>query len=295
MLLSMTGFGEARHQSDALNVTVELRAINNRYLKVSIRTSELHSLLEPEIEKVIRRKIKRGTIQVQLRVRKQAVAEHYQLNAIALRAYLEQLRPLARELGMGDGRVAVAELLALPGVVVEPDPADVDPQADWPTIESVLEAAIAKLHAMRLEEGNAMGQELLQLVDSVDRELTDVRERAPKVVADYRTKMQERVGHLVRELGVTVEGSDLIKEVAIFAERSDVTEEIVRLASHLVQFRDIVKEPESPGRKLDFLTQEMFREANTIGSKANDVAIARHVVEIKGAIEKIRELVQNVE
>jgi uncharacterized protein (TIGR00255 family) len=291
----MTGFGEARHQSDTLSVAIELRSINNRYLKVSIRTSELYNLLEPEIEKAIRRRIKRGTLQVQLRVRRQAAVEDYQLNTVAIRAYLDQLRPLAKEMGLGEGGQTLAPILAIPGVVVEPDPADLDPAADWNLIGTVLEQALDKLQAMRLEEGKAMEQELLGLVDHIDHELELVRARAPKVVEDYRTKLHERVGQLVRDLGVSVEQEDLIKEVAIFAERGDVTEEIVRLASHLVQFRDVVREPESPGRKLDFVTQEMFREANTIGSKANDVAIARHVVEIKGAIEKIRELVQNVE
>lgn len=295
MLLSMTGFGEARHQSDVLNVGIELRTVNNRYLKVSLRSSEPYGVIEPEVEKVIRRHVKRGTVQVQLRVRRQPQASDYRLNVVAVRAYLEQLRPLARELGLESGEVPVGELLALPGVVVEPDLAEHDPDASWKHVEAVLEEALHKLHSMRLEEGQAMEQEMLQLVSHVEGELEQIRTRAPKVVEEYRTKLHERVGHLIRELGATVEPGDLIKEVAIFAERSDVTEEIVRLGSHLVQFRDIIKEPESPGRKLDFLTQEMFREANTIGSKANDVAIARHVVEIKGAIEKIRELVQNVE
>ena len=126
-------------------------------------------------------------------------------------------------------------------------------------------------------------------------DLKILRERPDEVLAMYRDRLFDRVRSLLSELDVQIDRSDLIKEVAIFAERSDIAEEVVRLASHLDQFVDIVNEPESAGRKLEFLTQEMFREANTIGSKASDVDISRHVVEIKGTLEKIRELVQNVE
>ena len=140
-----------------------------------------------------------------------------------------------------------------------------------------------------------MAQELLGLRDAVGRELQKIRDRIPHVVVAFRDRLLERVRALLGELDVQIDRSDLIKEVAVFAERSDIAEEVVRLASHLGQFQEILKERESPGRKLEFLTQEMFREANTVGSKAGDVAISRHVVEIKAALEKIRELVQNVE
>jgi uncharacterized protein (TIGR00255 family) len=166
---------------------------------------------------------------------------------------------------------------------------------EWPLLERVLEQALDRLQAMRQEEGRAMAQELLQLRDQIAAELGAIRARIPSVAAAYRDRLLERVRALLAELDVKIDRSDLIKEVAIFAERSDIAEEVVRLASHLDQFRDVVAEPESAGRKLEFLTQEMFREANTIGSKASDVDISRHVVEIKGALEKIRELVQNVE
>lgn len=290
----MTGFGEARFQSDALSVAVELRALNNRYLKVSVRASDPYNLLEPEIERVVRRSVKRGTLQVQLSVRRQSQAQDFRLNPVALRAYLDQLRALQKDLCLS-AEAALAQVLALPGVVEEPDQAGRDPGADWPVVEKVLDEALNRLQTMRAEEGKAMGEELLRLVAQIAQELEQVRGRAAVVVEEHRDKLHERVRNLLAELDVAIDRKDLIKEVSIFAERSDITEEVVRLTSHLGQFREIMKEPESPGRKLDFLTQEMFRETNTIGSKANDVAIARHVVEIKGAIEKIRELIQNVE
>jgi uncharacterized protein (TIGR00255 family) len=162
-------------------------------------------------------------------------------------------------------------------------------------MEQVLGKALARLQAMRQEEGRAMAQELLLHRDHIARDLEQVRRRMPQVAVTYRDRLLERVRGLLTELDVQIDRSDLIKEVAIFAERSDIAEEVVRLASHLDQFQEIISEPESAGRKLEFLTQEMFREANTIGSKAGDVEISRHVVEIKGTLEKIRELIQNVE
>ena len=140
-----------------------------------------------------------------------------------------------------------------------------------------------------------MAQELLGYRDTIFRHLEAVRTRAPLVVSTFRDRLQDRVRQLLAEHDVQIDRNDLIREVSIFAERSDIAEEVVRLATHLDHFREIMNEEESPGRKLEFLTQEMFREANTIGSKASDVDISREVVEIKGTLEKIRELVQNVE
>jgi uncharacterized protein (TIGR00255 family) len=295
----MTGYGEARYQSDALSLVIELRALNNRYLKVSLRAPEPFNLLESEFEKVIRRLIRRGTLQVFLRVDRQQSAGDFRINETALRSYLGQVRAVCDTLGMGgEGNgtgLLLAQVLALPGVVAEPNATSASAEAEWPVLERVLQEALDRLQAMRQDEGRAMAQELLQYRDHIAAELTQIRERAPGVVAAYRDRLHERVRNLLGELDIEIDRSELIKEVSVFAERSDIAEEVVRLASHLDQFHEIMNEPESPGRKLEFLTQEMFREANTIGSKAGDVGISRHVVEIKGTLEKIRELVQNVE
>lgn len=292
----MTGYGEASTSSDPLHLTVELRAVNNRYLKVSLRAGEPYTLLEPEVEKVIRRSVKRGTIQVHLRCHRQLAATDFQINAVALRSYLTQLCQLGSEMTLGGwGGSLLAGVLALPGVVPEPATAAFDFDAEWPIIERVLEQAVARLQQMRQDEGRAMAQELLGLRDHIAGQLAQIRDRIPQVADGYRDRLLDRVRGLLGELDVQIDRKDLIKEVAIFAERADISEEVVRLASHLVQFQEIVNEPESSGRKLEFLTQEMFRETNTIGSKASDVDISRYVVEIKGALEKIRELVQNVE
>jgi uncharacterized protein (TIGR00255 family) len=296
VLFSMTGYGESTYQSDALGVSVELRSVNNRYLKVSLRAFEPYNLLEPEVEKVVRRHVRRGTIQVHLRCQRRASAQDFQVNEVALRSYLAQLRPLLAEAGHPEAGPAVfAALLALPGVVPEPAVTSFSLEDDWPVVERVLEQALGRLQAMRQEEGRAMAAELLQMRDHIRHELNFIRLRVPAVTEAYRDRLLERVKALLAATGVELGANDLIREVAIFAERSDVAEEVVRLDSHLDQFQEVLEEPESAGRKLEFLTQEMGRETNTIGSKASDVEISRRVVEIKGTLEKVRELVQNVE
>lgn len=292
----MTGYGEARYQSDALSLAIELRALNNRYLKVTLRAAEPYNLLESEFEKVVRRSVRRGTIQVHLRCERQYAPQDFRINVTALRSYIGQLRGVCDELQLRDhGETLLAQVLALPGVVPEPGNTPLAFEEEWPVIEKVLQEAVAKLQQMRQDEGRAMAQELLQNRDQIAVQLEQIRKKVPAVAGAFRDRLLERVRNLLTELDVQIDRSDLIKEVSIFAERSDIAEEVVRLASHLDQFQEIVNEPESPGRKLEFLTQEMFREANTIGSKASDVEISRHVVEIKGTLEKIREMVQNIE
>jgi len=292
----MTGYGEARYQSDALQLSLELRAVNNRYLKVTLRTTDPYHLLEPEFEKVIRRVVKRGTLQVHLRLERAGTPQDYRIIRVALETYISQLQGIADQLGLRErGDLLLGQVLALPGVVPEAGGAHLDLHEDWPLLEKVLVQALERLQNMRQEEGRAMAQELLSLRDSIGVHLERIRQRIPQVAIAYRERLLERVRAVLSELDVRLDRSDLIKEVSIFSERSDIAEEVVRLASHLDQFQDMIKEPDSAGRKLEFLTQEMFREANTIGSKASDVEISREVVEIKAALEKIRELVQNVE
>jgi uncharacterized protein (TIGR00255 family) len=292
----MTGYGDASYQSDDLQVAVELRAVNNRYLKVTLRAGEPYNLLEAEFEKVVRRTVRRGAIQVHLRCQRKVSPQDFQINSVALRSYLDQLNAICKELSLPDrGASLLSQALTLPGVVPEPATSGFRMDEEWPVLERVLEQAVGRLQAMRLEEGRAMAQELLQYRDQIGAELEQIRQRTPQVAVLYRDRLLERVRGLLSELDVKIDRSDLIKEVSVYAERSDVAEEVVRLASHLDQFQEVFKEPESAGRKLEFLTQEMGREANTIGSKASDVEISRRVVEIKSTLEKIRELVQNIE
>jgi uncharacterized protein (TIGR00255 family) len=290
----MTGFGEARCQENGVTVAVELRTINSRYFKISYRSGEGYNSLEPQIEAAVREQIKRGTIQVTLRVDRPASPDAYRLNTAVLIAYWRQLNELPAQWNLPRSST-LEHLLALPGVVNEQPWEAAVAQEDWPLISRTLTAAMQNLSHMREEEGRAMAADLHANCRTIDAELEAIAERAPLMVEAYRTRLEDRIKKLLAEQSVTLEPADLIREISIFAERSDISEEIVRLRSHLEQFDTIMELPESSGRKLEFLIQEMFREVNTIGSKSTDVEIARHVIEIKTAIERLREMIQNVE
>ncbi|WP_152052041.1 YicC/YloC family endoribonuclease [Tautonia marina] len=293
MLLSMTGFGEARRQDEARTISVEVRSVNGRHLKLSTRISEPFSALEPDIERLVRHRLKRGTVQLNLRVESLRRPEDYRLNLAALEGYRAQLLTF-----LGGGQTPpdfFSALLSLPGVVDSTRPALDDPREHWPTLEPIVVEALDQLHQSRLEEGRSMDQELRSLALDITGHLDRIASRVPEVVSAYRDRLIERVGSLIQDRGLTIEPEHLIREVAIFAERSDIAEEITRLRAHLDQFDAVLSSDDAPGRKLEFVVQEMGRETNTIGSKANDVEISRSVVEIKGSLEKIRELIQNVE
>lgn len=290
----MTGFGESHRQDPNLSVAVEVRTVNSRYFKLSLRCPEAYGALEGEIESVTRQHVKRGTVQMTLRVDRAHAPEDFRLNAVALASYRQQLAQLMTE-WHSSAEAPVASLLALPGVVEDTFLRSADAQQDWPLIRPSIEHALANLTKMRGDEGKAMAADLRANCTAIATELASVEGRAPQVVESYRARLEERLKKILAEHQAHLDPADLIREVGIFAERSDISEECVRLRSHLEQFEVFMGERESAGRKLDFLTQEMFRETNTIGSKANDVQIARHVIEMKAAIERIREMIQNVE
>jgi uncharacterized protein (TIGR00255 family) len=166
---------------------------------------------------------------------------------------------------------------------------------DWPLIRRTINEALERLAAMRAQEGRAMADDLRANCGQIASELAAVTKRAPLVVDAYRARLEDRLKRVLDEYQISLDPADLIKELSLFAERSDISEETVRLASHLDQVDGMLSSTESSGRKLEFLTQEMFRETNTIGSKANDLEIAKHVIEMKAAIERIREMIQNIE
>lgn len=292
MLLSMTGYGDARLQDERWTVDVEIRSVNNRHLKFTARVSDPYGSIEPELERLIRESVRRGTVQVSVRVERPKRAEDYRLNLVAIASYSKQLQELQ---GDPSRPVDLAALLSLPGVVEDRRTVVEAPHDDWAAFEGPVREALAKFQKSRAEEGKAMAAELLALGRTIADHLAAVEVRGPEIVAAYRDRILERVEALVKDRGATIEPKDLIREVAIFAERADVAEEIVRLKAHLAQYEELLAAPESAGRKLEFVVQEMGREINTTGSKANDVAISRAVVEMKGALEKIRELIQNVE
>jgi uncharacterized protein (TIGR00255 family) len=290
----MTGFGEARLQDQRWTIAVEVRTVNNRHFKLSSKISEAFASLEPSLERLVRERVKRGTVQLSLMIDRPRRPENYRLNLVALASYRDQLREL-RGSDAGVPSIDLAHLLALPGVVEEARPLNQADPEDWPVVAEVVSRALDALECARAREGRAMALELMALGRSIGDHLGRIADRGSMVVQAYHKRLTDRVQALVQDQGVRVEPDDLIREVAILADRCDISEELVRLRAHLSQYAAIIEEPESSGRKLEFLVQEVGREINTIGSKGNDVEISRSVVEVKAILEKIRELVQNVE
>ena len=290
----MTGHGEAHSTHGGVAATVEIRTVNNRYLKVSLRISEGYSALEPQLEALLRQHLRRGTLQVNVQIVREVSADDYRLNEAVLLGYRRQLEKIAGTAG-GGASIRWELLLSLPGVVAEDGLQHLDAPGTWPLIETTTLAALENLARMRSTEGAAMLAELRRDCHTIADEVEQIRQRAPLVIEAYRDRLLERVNKLLQEHQVRLEAADIVREVAILADRSDIAEELARLRSHLEQFLAIADGPESNGRKLEFLIQELLREANTIGSKANDADISRRVIEIKAAIERMREMVQNVE
>jgi uncharacterized protein (TIGR00255 family) len=289
----MTGFGEAHRKDASRSVAAEVRTINSRYFKLVVRCGESYSAFEPLVESLVREHIKRGTVQVTMRIDR-AGASEFQLRPDVLGGYVQQLEQLSKKWKL-ERSVAIEALLALPGVVDSDARHPVDVAAEWPLARDTLLEAMERMAQMRADEGRAMAVDLAANAAAIAKELDAIETRSPQVADGYRARLTERITKTLAEYEITLQPGDLIREISIYAERSDISEEIVRLRSHLEQFAATLELAESAGRKLEFLTQEMFRETNTIGSKANDVEISRHVIEIKAAIERIREMIQNVE
>jgi uncharacterized protein (TIGR00255 family) len=293
MIVSMTGFGDATAERAGTRYAVEIRSLNNRFFKPIIKLPENVSGLEPELEVMLREKLGRGSITFILKMRMDSAEAAYHINAPALKAYLDQLQAVK---GL-DRLVTIdlAGLMQLPGVCQEPRDETDEIEQHGQMIRQLTVKAIEKLQTMRQREGAALFNELMKHVKVISTALVEIEKRAPSVIEDYHKRLQQRVNQLLSKAELRVSEIDLIKEVAVFAERADIAEEIQRLTSHLNAFEESCRKDEHAGRKLDFIAQEMLREANTIASKANDAAIARGIVEIKGAIDRLKEQVQNVE
>ena len=293
-LLSMTGFGDARQERADHAIAAEVRTINNRHFKLNLRTTEGYGALESRIEAVVREFVRRGTVNVNVRIRHMSAAEDFRINAEVLENYVDQLQKLAAKRHLPE-ELRLEPLAMLPGVVEELSAEAHDAESVWPLVEPTLRSALESLTEMRVAEGRALGADLESQCTAVESSLKNIAVRSPLVVEGYRQRLLDRVGEALAQFKVAVEPIDLVREVCVFADRSDISEEIVRLRSHLAQFAQALAAAESAGRKLEFICQEMGRETNTIGSKANDAEISHEVVEIKTALERIREQIQNVE
>ncbi|MBI4578123.1 MAG: YicC family protein [Planctomycetes bacterium] len=292
MILSMTGYGEAQRTEDGVSYALEIKSLNNRYLKTSIKLPEHLSVFEGEVERVLRERLDRGSITYGLRVRDSRADAAQEINVAAVQSYVSQLSQVSVT---GPTQIDLAAILALPGVVQPPEISEAERERQWRIIAELTEEAVRHLIGMRQAEGRAIREDLLEQCRKIREHLAVIAERAPLVVQEYHQRLLQRTNELLNESKLQLTLDDLKREVAVFAERCDINEELARLGSHLDQFARLCDGNEQAGRKLDFLAQELLREANTIGSKANDSTIAHHIIEIKGAIDRLKEQVQNVE
>lgn len=285
---SMTGHGQARVSESDLEVWAEIRSVNNRYLKVTVSTPDRLADLEAAVRQLVGDHLRRGSVYINLEITRSVGDKCATVNKELLRTLLTQARAV-------DPDVSADALLAVPGVVEFSSSRSSDTNRDWPVIEKALQQALVELLEMRRVEGEAMVRDLRDNCSVISEELQTIIGRAPQVVSNYATRLTDRINQMLEGHDVAIKPSDVVREVGVFADRCDISEETVRLQQHINQFQQIIETGEGDGRKLEFLTQEMLRETNTIGSKGNDGDISKSVVEIKTAIERIREMTQNIE
>lgn len=298
MLISMTGHGEARRHENGVMLAVEVRSVNHRHLKLTVRGPDWVQAREVEVERVARRFVKRGSVNVNIDIRFDRDLAPGRINVDVLDAYVEQLGTRVERLGHGRlDPSLVAALLTLPGVTTTEAGDSVDHSAIWPQVEAILDEAMNNLMTMRRSEGMAMRREFVLGRERLIAEVRAISERAPRIVESHAERLTQKVQQALAHAGLDPHHSrgDVVREVALLSEKLDIAEELVRLNCHFDQFLALLDEADCPGRKLDFLLQEMLRETNTIGSKSADVEVARRVVNIKSILEQVRELVQNVE
>ncbi len=294
MILSMTGFGAAEHVEAGSCYAVELRSLNHRYLKLALKLPDYLQFAEPTVEKLLRERLARGSVTCTLRFRSENGEEQAALNTAVLQSYLDQMARVTLPKGVA-ATVDLGVVATLPGVCQSTATDEDAKLRRLAAIEEATARAIDALLEMRRKEGQALRSDIMAYCQKVRTHLEAVAARTPVVVDEYHERLRTRVDTLMKKGGFELEAEGLMREVAIYAERCDISEEVTRLGAHLDQFSELCDRSEPVGRTLDFLAQELLREANTIASKSNDAEIARSVVEIKGLIDRLKEQVQNVE
>ena len=296
MIRSMTGFGEASRKSGGVHFFLEVRSLNSKYFKATIRLPDDYQGLEADLESRLRQRISRGTVTVRGACTDTSATAAHEVNKEALEHYVSQLEGCA---SIASGRLVMdlSCLLTLPGVLQPAANEDNKIRLARETYLSLLDEACDHLISMRNREGMLLTEDLTDQQKLISTRLAQIEERAPNVVNGYERRLRGRIDALLAEAGVRMEPADLVREIGIYAEKTDIAEEICRLRGHIEQFSELIgAEADRPvGRTLDFLSQEMLREANTIASKSPDAEIGKWIVEIKGAIDRIKEQVQNVE
>lgn len=292
MIKSMTGYGKSEQIIDSLNVTVEIKSVNHRYFEFSARVPREYGFLEEKLKKYCNSLITRGKVECYVSVEDLEEREmEVNVNETLAAGYVKALKELSERFGLKDDISAVT-LSRYPDVITL-HKASEDEERIWNAVKTVAETAVSKFIEMRETEGSKLRGDILSRADYIIECVEFIEGRSPETVREYNEKLKQRMKELLGD--AAVDEQRLLNEAAIYADKIAVDEETVRLRSHISQLRDFMNSSEAIGRKLDFLVQEINREANTIGSKAQDVDIAKKVIAIKAEVEKIREQVQNIE
>ncbi|HWS56320.1 MAG TPA: YicC/YloC family endoribonuclease [Pyrinomonadaceae bacterium] len=291
---SMTGFGRGTLQGEGFSVAVDLKTVNNRFLDVHLRASAELSSVEVVVRRRIGERLSRGRVDVNITIDRSSEVS-YELNRPLIAGFIQAMRAMQQEFGLA-GEPDINVLARLPGAMQAARNGVTDEMLAG--VERALSQALDELEAMRLREGEALAAEMRARLDEIERNLPIIESLSGEQVENYRARVNRRISELLARDGLEIVELDqgrLAQEVAYLADRSDITEELTRLRSHVSQFRDAVAAEGDTGKRLDFLLQELNREANTVLSKSTDLAIKEAAISIKAAVEKLREQVQNVE
>ena len=292
MVKSMTGYGRARETLNGRDITVEVRSVNNRYLDCTVKMPRTYVFAEDAVKTRVQKAISRGKVDVFVTIDTTAAdVSVVAVNEPLARSYYEALMKLKETFSL-DGEITPMSLAKFPDVLAVTR-AEEDLETVAADICVVLEQALQAYNAMRAVEGERLADDISTRVTTIESVVSKVEERSPQTVAEYRTRLTNKMNEVLQS--TTIDESRILTEAAIFADKIAVDEETVRLRSHIAQLRAMMQDSQPVGRKLDFLIQEVNRECNTIGSKCNDLTIARDVVNMKAEVEKIREQVQNIE
>lgn len=289
----MTGYGRAERSKRGMTASAEVRSVNNRYLEVATRLPRTLSHREKDVKEIVRSFLIRGSVNVTVKIEKESNGDTpLKVNASAAKSYYKLLTELRKILKVRE-TVKLEHLLNFSEILEPVDTPEADTR-EWELAEETIREALNQLNAMRVNEGKELAKDFEKRVQWIDGMLNDIEKLSVDRIPAERTRLLERVGQLVQDKNV-IDQNRLELEIALLADKLDITEECVRYRTHNKFFLEALKKEETPGRKLNFLVQEMNREANTIGSKANDAAIAHLVVKIKEELERIREQLQNIE
>ena len=292
MIKSMTGYGSAKGNVDGLEITVELKSVNNRFLDCSVRMPRSFLFAEDTVKSVVQQHISRGKVDVFVSVdSSQAGDMAVKVNEPLLKGYMEALQHIADEYGLPNDLSAVT-VSRFPDVLIV-EKKELDAEAITAGIREIAERALADFDAMRLREGEKLRDDVLNRLSVIDSLVSTVEREAPKTVDEYRSRLEQKIAEVLGTAGI--DENRILMEAALFADHIAVDEETVRLRSHMAQLRTMINGQSPIGRKIDFLIQEFNREANTTGSKCQNSDIAHVVVDLKSEIEKIREQIQNIE